>query len=154
MVVLLHTKHPHLYHKVVDSFACSGMKFPKSFEASGQLYGEYMHGLPVPSPPGKISRALVTHLRDLIELSHFPIRFSPQMMLHDTAFYKPAMDDPAIRHLKPFVVFTIDVPSRFLETLMLTLREYIKAKFYDDYYRFKNLNYGVFHFLLPEYMYL
>lgn len=75
------------------------------------------------------------------------------MMLHDTAFYKPAMDDPQVKHLKPYVIFTIDVPTRFLESLMLTLREYIKAKFFDDYYRFQNLNYGVFHFLLPEYIY-
>lgn len=77
MVVLLHTKHPLLYHRVADSFACNNLRYSKCFEASGELYGEYMHGMPVPPPPGKICRALVNQLRDLIEISRFPIMFSP-----------------------------------------------------------------------------
>ena len=65
LVVIFRIKHPHVYHRVVDSFACNKQKDPQCFEASGELYGEYLHGMPVPSPPGYISRSLTNQLRDL-----------------------------------------------------------------------------------------
>ena len=67
------------------------------------------------------------------------------MMLHDSTFFKPMMDDHSTRHLEPFVVYTMDVPSRFLEPLMLTLRAYMQAKFLNEDLNPK-LDYNVFHF--------
>jgi hypothetical protein len=90
---------------------------------------------------------MVEQLRLMVRLSGGTLEMSPQVMTSDTMFSKEAQERGLLT--RPYIVFTLDVPTEFSEGLLTHLREYIHAAYSAEFFEQRSLEYNVFTFELP-----
>ena len=103
-------------------------------------------------PVGRIARALVLQLRELIAVSGNNLRRSLQMMLTDTSFSgQRPFNRNSLKKPFPLLIFTMDTPGQFSEALMLTFRTMLHTALGYELCKDQSFSYGVYKFELPDY---
>ena len=106
-------RNPLVYHRIIELLYCGQDRDSDDFSKIGMIHSRAHNYHPVDLPLGRISRALVLLLRELIAVSGRELDMSLQMMITDTTFSIDRLRFAHNRHKlnHPLIIFTMDLPG-------------------------------------------
>ena len=152
LTVFFMARNPLVYHRIVELLYCGQDNDSANFTSFGMIHSRAHNLIPVELPLGRIARALVLQLRELIAVSGRELDTSLQMMVTDTtfSFNLPRFINNRRKPVHPLIIFTMDLPGQFTEAIMLSMRSLIHAALGFELCREQSFSYACYKFELPD----
>lgn len=103
---------------------------------------------------GGVSAQILHYLLSSINLSKFCVRFNPLVQQWDlnllAQFDGVGHSDQRLVALMPFLVFTIDMPIIFMDTVCSMIRSYFHHVYPEDFFNEKTFDYELLKMNLPR----